>query len=347
MSQLPPIVSFVARSGTGKTTFLCKLIPALRARGVRMMVVKHDVHGFEVDKPGKDTWRLRQAGAQRVVIANAEQIAVMGRSDGEQPLLSLVARHGADVDLVLTEGYRRSGMPKVLIARSGAPQPFNPGPEELAEAIAVVTDVPVGLELPELPLNDAEPVADWLLSEFLPPDRIDRALTGVVLAGTDADAAIARSIAGRLLPHCAGGVLVVASAGTAPPADLPAGATVVNDLLPEHAALGGLYTGLALARTPFVFLVSCGMPNLDADLVAWMKTLPPARADVLLPVADGREQPTHAVYGHRCLGAMKEALLSGELAMGLWYGSVRVERITQETWQAVHPAGTSFRRRGV
>ena len=91
MSQLPPIVSFVARSGTGKTTFLCKLIPALRARGVRMMVVKHDVHGFEVDKPGKDTWRLRQAGAQRVVIANAEQIAVMGRSDGEQPLLSLVA----------------------------------------------------------------------------------------------------------------------------------------------------------------------------------------------------------------------------------------------------------------
>lgn len=345
MSQLPPIVSFVARSGTGKTTFLCKLIPALRARGVRLMVVKHDVHGFEVDKPGKDTWRLRQAGAHRVVIANSEQIAIMGRADGEQPLLSLVARHGADVDLVLTEGYRRSGMPKVLIARTGAPQAFDPGPEEIAEAIAVVADAPVSLDLPLLPLDDPVPCADWLIERFLPPDRLERALTGVVLAGETADSDVARRLAERLLPVCTGGVMLVAPRGTAPPPDLPRNVTVVTDLLPEHAALGGLYTGLALARTPFVFLASCGLPDLDTGLVAWMRELPPARADVLLPIADGREQPTHAIYGHRCLGAMKEALLSGELAMGRWYGSVRVERIEQERWSAVHP-GASFRRSG-
>jgi len=344
MSDLPPIVSFVARSGTGKTTFLCKLIPVLVARGVRLLVVKHDVHGFEVDKPGKDTWRLRQAGAHRVVIANADQIAIMGRADGEQPLLSLVARHGADVDLVLTEGYRRSGMPKVLLARAGAPSPFAPAPEELVEAVAVVSDAPVGLDLPLLPLNDAEVCADWLVERFVGGGRVERALTGVILAGPDVRPERAASLARVLEPLCEGGVMVVLAADAAPPPDLPPSVRTVTDLLPEHAALGGLYTGLALAHTPFVFLASCGMPYVDPGLVAWMKGMPPRRADVLLPIVEGREQPTHAIYGHRCLGAMKEALLSGEWAMGRWYGSVRVERIEESNWRAVHPSGESFGR---
>jgi molybdopterin-guanine dinucleotide biosynthesis protein B len=77
------VFSFVARSGTGKTTFLEKLIPALARLGLRVMVIKHDVHGFEVDKEGKDTWRLRQAGAAKVLISGAGQMALMGKVDGE------------------------------------------------------------------------------------------------------------------------------------------------------------------------------------------------------------------------------------------------------------------------
>ena len=357
MSLLPPIISFVARSGTGKTTFLCKLIEELGRRSVRVMVVKHDVHGFEVDKPGKDTWKFRHAGARQVLIANAHKMALMGSVDGEQPLLTLVHRYARRVDLIITEGYRRSGMPKFLVARKDAPQPFAPGPEELEGAVAAVTDYPLDLvsHLPQLPLNDVGPCADLIVERFVRHGQIDRAMTGVVLAGgrstrMGSDKAflevsgdrVLPALVESLMPMCAGGVTVVRRAPGQEMPPLPEGTTVVEDLLPDHAALGGLYTGLALARTPYVFLAACDMPQLDPALVEWLRTLPPKTADVLLPVAHDREQPMHAIYGHRCLGAMKEALLSGELAMGRWYGSVRVERVTHDRWREIDPTGASF-----
>ena len=185
MAGHTPIVSFVARSGTGKTTFLERLIAELVSRGIRVMALKHDVHGFEVDRPGKDTWRLKQAGARRVLIANSERLALIGDVDGEQSLLSLVDRYADEVDLVLTEGYRRSGMPKILLARSGAPQPFDPAPEELDGALALLTDHEPGIcvELPRLALDDPGPCADLLVERFLGAQTLRRRLTGVVLAG--------------------------------------------------------------------------------------------------------------------------------------------------------------------
>ncbi len=356
--MLPPIISFVARSGTGKTTFLQKLLAELGRRSVRVMVVKHDVHGFEVDKPGKDTWKFRQAGARQVLIANAHKMALMASVDGEQPLLTLVSRYARRVDLVITEGYRRSGMPKFLVARKGAPQPFAPGPEELEGAVAALTDYPLqdlAPHIEQLPLNDVGPCADMILERFVRRGHIDRPLTGVVLAGgrstrmgsdkafLEVDGkAVLSSLVESILPHCAGGVTVVRRGHDQVMPPLPEGTRVVEDLLPDNAALGGLYTGLALAETPFVFLAACDMPKLNPALVEWLRTLPPKGADVLLPVANDREQPMHAIYGHRCLGAMKEALLSGELAMGRWYGSMRVERIRSDRWREVDPEGASF-----
>lgn len=351
-----PVLSFVARSGTGKTTFLEKLLPALGALGLRVMVIKHDVHGFEVDKEGKDTWRLRKAGASKVLIANAEHMALMGPTGGEISLRALVARYGGDVDLVITEGYRRSGMPKILVARRGAAQPFDPRAPEVSEAIAAVTDSPLPLDpsIPQLPLDDPGPCAE-LIADLVGRETSERALTGVVLAGgvsarmgcdkaqlTFGGSPLLPQLVDRLLPLCSGGVLVVRRDSSQRLPQLPAGARVVDDLLPEHAALGGLYTGLALAPTPHVFLAACDMPLLDAGLVGWMAASGPAGTDVLLPVASGRPQPLHAIYSHHCLAAIKEALLSGEFRMDGWHGAVRVHRLEQSDWAEVHPSGNSF-----
>ena len=353
MARLAPVVSFVARSGTGKTTFLERLIPALVARGLRVMVVKHDVHGFEVDKPGKDSYRLRRAGASRVVLSNASQIAVMGDSDGDVPLSTLIERYGGGVDLVLSEGYRRSGTPKILVLRQGVEQKTDLS-ELGGELRAVVADHDPGHGVPLLPLDDPEPTVEFLLERFVEPARRGRQISAVLLAGgwskrMGSDKASLRfggklllpALAERLLEPSRGRVIVVARRWQELP-PLPPEARVVRDLLPQRAALGGLYTGLALSETPHVFLAACDMPLLDPALVRWMRDLP-GDADVLLPERAGRAEPLHAVYGQRCLGAIKAAILSGELRMDGWHGAVRVERVAEERWRAVDPDGRSFR----
>ena len=351
MPVLPPIVSFVARSGTGKTTFLEGVIGALGALGIRVMAVKHDVHGFEVDREGKDTWRFRKAGARQVLIANARKMALMGSVDGEQPLRTLVSRYARDVDLVLTEGYRRSGMPKVLVQRQDAREPMDlataGGEAGLGgEVIALVADYEVapGSELPRFALDAPEALAAWLVDRFLAPGRDVRELTGVVLVGRPehaADLEGLESLVARLEPLCSGGVMVVRPAGTALP-QLASPCRVVDDLLPQHAALGGLFTGLALAETPHVLLVGCDQPGLRPELVRLLREHPARAADVLQLERAGRPEPLPAVYGSRCLGAIKQALLSGELRMDSWHGAVRVERLGEATWRAVDPDGRSF-----
>ena len=362
MRPLPPVVSFVAPSGTGKTTFLEKLIPALATRGLRVLVIKHDVHRFDVDRPGKDTHRMTQAGAWRVLIANRSKMAVMGRVDGEVPLRSLVERFGDGIDLVITEGYRRSAMPKFLVWRADA-QPRRPWPPGTVAGIDNLVGVVTDADHPEapasarrFPLDDAEPCAAFIVDELFaeqmgtaPP----RELTAVVLAGghsrrmgTDKARLEFRgqpllpALVERLAAACSGGVIAVKRAGQTLP-DLPPETRVVDDLLPDLGPLGGLLTGLTIAPTPWVLLVACDLPLLDAGLIDWMRRHP-AWADVVLPMRDEHAEPTHAIYGVRCLGAIKRSILSGELGMGAWLGSLRVARIAEAEWRAVHPSGASF-----
>jgi molybdopterin-guanine dinucleotide biosynthesis protein A len=195
----------------------------------------------------------------------------------------------------------------------------------------------------------------FLVSRFLSGgSSVDRELTGVLLAGGEskrmgrpkADLTfrgkpLLPALVERLQTVCTGGVLVVRRAGQTLPA-LPPAARVVDDLLPERAALGGLFTGLALADTRFVLLAACDMPLLSTTLIEAMRVRPPAGADVLLPLRGGHSEPTHAIYGHRCLGAIKRALLAGEYGMGGWLGSVRVERMDESWWRALDPDGRSF-----
>jgi len=259
------------------------------------------------------------------------------------------------VELVLSEGYRRSNAPKILVARRSAPKPFEPTERELSQAIAVVSDHDVGLDLPRLALDDPQECADFLVERFIEPAAVRRPLTGVVLAGGRSERMgrdkawlefrgrpILPQLVASLAPVCEGGVTVVRRSTEQELPELPEGTRVVEDLLPEHAALGGLYTGLVLAPTPFVFLTACDMPLVDPQMVRWMQRRTPSSADVLVPVQEERPQPLHAIYGHRCLGAIKEALLSGEFRMTGWHGRVRVERIPEEDWSSRSRAGLDF-----
>jgi molybdopterin-guanine dinucleotide biosynthesis protein len=136
----PALVAIVAKSNTGKTTFIEKLIPELLKLGLRVGTVKHDAHSFEIDHPGKDSWRHGQAGAHAYVVASKEKLAYITRLDGEIALADIARRYFADFDLVVAEGYKRSAPHCVEIFRLGSShtEPLcGPG-----EAMALVTAAP-------------------------------------------------------------------------------------------------------------------------------------------------------------------------------------------------------------
>lgn len=151
-----PIITFVGLSGTGKTTFLEKLIPVLKARGYRLAVIKHDAHHFEMDKPGKDTWRFTRAGADVVAISNREKCAILERPPAELSLEELVERL-PEVDLVLTEGYKYGSHPKIEIHRAALDRPLL---TPAARLLCVMTDEPLAVDAPQLDLEDAAGCAD-------------------------------------------------------------------------------------------------------------------------------------------------------------------------------------------
>jgi molybdopterin-guanine dinucleotide biosynthesis adapter protein len=159
---LPPVVSVVGRSDAGKTTFLEKLIPELKARGLRVAVVKHDRHGFEMDRPGKDTWRLRQAGADAVMISAPNQMALIRAGLTEEiPLDELAGLLEGAVDLVLTEGYKSGNKPKIEVSRLAVA-----GGEllcEREELLALVADRRIDMDVPQFDLDDAAGVASILI----------------------------------------------------------------------------------------------------------------------------------------------------------------------------------------
>lgn len=137
----PALVAVVGKSDSGKTTLIEKLVPELVRLGLKVGTVKHDAHSFEIDHPGKDSWRHGQSGAQAYVIASPERLAYITRLDGEVPLATIARRYFADFDLVVAEGYKRTAPHRVEIFRAGAGHDAplcGPG-----EALALVTDAPL------------------------------------------------------------------------------------------------------------------------------------------------------------------------------------------------------------
>ena len=158
-----PVISIVGRSNCGKTTYLEKVIRELKIRGYRVATIKHDVHGFEMDKPGKDTWRHAQAGADVVCISSPDKMAMIKKVD-EELLLDEVIAYIKDVDIIFTEGYKRERKLKIEIYRQAVcDSPLCPK-EEL---LAVATDTKLYDDIPQFPLEDARQLAMFLEATIL------------------------------------------------------------------------------------------------------------------------------------------------------------------------------------
>ncbi|HDC4442063.1 TPA: molybdopterin-guanine dinucleotide biosynthesis protein B [Enterobacter cloacae] len=162
---MTPVLAIAAWSGTGKTTLLKKLIPALCARGIRPGLIKHTHHNMDVDKPGKDSYELRKAGAAQTMVASRERWALMTETPDEAPLdlTYLVSRMDhSTLDLVLVEGFKHEAVAKILLFRSDAGHDVS----ELTldeHVIAVASDVALDVEVPVLDLNDEDKIAAFIV----------------------------------------------------------------------------------------------------------------------------------------------------------------------------------------
>jgi molybdopterin-guanine dinucleotide biosynthesis protein MobB len=161
-------VSFVAKSGTGKTTLLEKVIAELKGRGYRIGVIKHDAHRFDIDHPGKDSYRLVAAGADTMLISSPEKLALVKKHQESPPIEELIATYFADVDLVLTEGFKQSGMPKIELHRKERSETLLcRGEHHDPTLIAIASDEPLEVDVPVLDLNDPAQVAGFVVDHFL------------------------------------------------------------------------------------------------------------------------------------------------------------------------------------
>jgi molybdopterin-guanine dinucleotide biosynthesis protein B len=159
-----PIISIVGKSGVGKTTFLEKLVRELKRRGHRVAVIKHDTHGFDIDRPGKDTWRMAQAGSDVVVISSPFKMAMIKKTDYDMSVDEIAAIIGNSVDLILTEGYKRGDKPKIEVSRAGVSRELLCKPEEL---LALATDQAFDVPVPHFGLSDAAGLVDFLEQKVL------------------------------------------------------------------------------------------------------------------------------------------------------------------------------------
>jgi molybdopterin-guanine dinucleotide biosynthesis protein B/molybdopterin-guanine dinucleotide biosynthesis protein len=161
-------LSFVAKSGTGKTTLLEKVIAELKGRGHRIGVIKHDAHRFDIDHPGKDSHRLTAAGADTMLISSPAKLALVKQHEASPPIEELIATYFADVDIVLTEGFKKSGLPKIEVhRRERSATLLCRGEEHDPSLLAVASDEALSLDVPVLDLNDAGAVADFIEERFL------------------------------------------------------------------------------------------------------------------------------------------------------------------------------------
>jgi molybdopterin-guanine dinucleotide biosynthesis protein MobB len=166
---MPPIVSVVGKSGSGKTTLIVKLILELKRRGYRIGTVKHASHGFEMDHQGKDSWRHKAAGADTVIVAAPDKIAL--ETSGSFDSLDFLEGYTEGLDLVLTEGYKRQDKPKVEIFRRERHQvPLGVDEDQL---VAFVTNANTDAypNTPRFGLDDTDALADFLEARFLTADR--------------------------------------------------------------------------------------------------------------------------------------------------------------------------------
>jgi molybdopterin-guanine dinucleotide biosynthesis protein MobB len=170
MNDAVPILGFSAYSGTGKTTLLRQVIPLLKARGLRVSVIKHAHHDFDLDFPGKDSYELRKAGAEQTVICTTTRMALVtefSHPTEEPSLQQIVASLDTQrMDIVLVEGYKEIRFPKIELHRQAMQTPYLHQHDDSIIAIACDAELTSEVNIPVLDINDVESIATFIYENF-------------------------------------------------------------------------------------------------------------------------------------------------------------------------------------
>ena len=156
------IFGFAGWSGSGKTTLIEKLIPLFAGRGLRVSLIKHAHHTFDVDQPGKDSYRHRHAGCSEVLVSSSRRWALVHELRGApEPRFAELIERLSPCDLVLVEGFKRERLPKLEVYRPATGEPLlHPGDPDI---VAIATDGRLDTRLPQFDLNDAPAIAGFVL----------------------------------------------------------------------------------------------------------------------------------------------------------------------------------------
>tara|TARA_B100000700_G_C14910610_1_gene792056 strand:+ start:17 stop:535 length:519 start_codon:yes stop_codon:yes gene_type:complete len=167
----PPLVGFCAYSGTGKTTLLTRLIPVFKEKGLRIGMIKHAHHQFDIDHPGKDSYELRKAGASEIIIASSKRWALVHEchKKKDEPTLEDLLKHLSlrELDLVLVEGFKHEPLIKIELNRPSLGHPFLFPNDSSIIAIAMDEKPSKNFELPVLNLNEGDQIAKFIIENIL------------------------------------------------------------------------------------------------------------------------------------------------------------------------------------
>jgi len=164
---MPPVVSIVGKSKSGKTTLIEKLIRELKSRGYRVATIKHTSQSLTFDEPGKDSWRHTQAGSEATMISSPDKVVLIKPVARDISLEQIAHLLGEDYDIILTEGFRQGDAPKIEVHRKAAGPPL----ATVRKLIAIATDEPLETKTRQFSLEDIKGLADLLEQGFIKPQR--------------------------------------------------------------------------------------------------------------------------------------------------------------------------------
>ena len=164
---MPPVISIVGKSNSGKTTFIEKLIDELNSRGYRVATIKHTPQGMSLDKPDKDSWRHLNAGSEATAISSPDRVIMIKPVSQELSLNEIVRFFGEEHDIILAEGFKQDNAPKIEVHRKEAGPPLI----NIKKIIAIATDEPLETRTRQFSLEDVKSIADLLEKGFIIPQQ--------------------------------------------------------------------------------------------------------------------------------------------------------------------------------